>query len=158
MVPDLAQGFVRPCMPGGLGQASQTLCPPTRGLYKNLESPDELYSTVPCPLREASKVSDLNDRVAGPSALDLAILRLDRAVVGLEQRMEGLIGRASTVSTDLFEEDRSQLAADLDAARARERELVAAGREASQALGQALADIEVALRTGQASPGHEGAD
>jgi hypothetical protein len=103
-------------------------------------------------------VSDLQDRIAGPSALDLAILRLDRAVVGLEQRMEGLIGRASGVSTDLFEEDRSQLAADLDLARARERELVAAGREASKALGQALADIEIALRTGQAVPGQEGAD
>jgi hypothetical protein len=46
---------------------------------------------------------------------------------------------------DLFDHDSSQLAAQLQAAQARERELVTAGREASRALAQAMMDIENAL-------------
>ena len=87
-------------------------------------------------------MSDPRDLVAGPSALDLAILRLDRAVVGLEQRMEGLIGRAVAAGNDLFDEDRSQLAAELDGARARERELVAAGRD-GRLLGTRVHNVQV---------------
>ena len=45
----------------------------------------------------------------------------------------------------LFDEDRSHLAAELDASRARERELEAAGQAASQALGRAIAGVRTAL-------------
>jgi hypothetical protein len=84
--------------------------------------------------------------VTGPSPLDLAILRLDRALVGLEQRMDGRPRSLEVARNDLFEHDSSQLAAQLQAAQLRERELILAGREASQALAQAKSDIENALR------------
>ena len=45
----------------------------------------------------------------------------------------------------LFDQDRANLAAELDEARARERELEAAGAEASEALGRAIQEIRAAL-------------
>jgi hypothetical protein len=45
----------------------------------------------------------------------------------------------------LFDQDRAQLASDLDAARARERELEEAGAQASAALAKAISEIRAAL-------------
>ena len=77
--------------------------------------------------------------------LDVAIHRLDRAGAQLELRLDGMVTEAQTANASLFEQDRAKLAAELDAARSRERELEIAGQLASQALGRAIADIKTAL-------------
>jgi len=77
--------------------------------------------------------------------LDVAIHRLDRALGQLEVRLGALVEQASATNRDLFEQDRAQLAAELDACRSRERELELAGSLASQALGRAIADIRAIL-------------
>jgi hypothetical protein len=77
--------------------------------------------------------------------LDAAILRLDRAVAQLEVRVNVLVSEARGANGELFDLDRAKLAAELDAARARERDLEAAGSQASAALGRAIADIRAAL-------------
>ncbi len=59
--------------------------------------------------------------------------------------MTALAGQAENANGGLFDEDRSQLAAELDAARGRERELESAGQAASQALGRAITQIRAAL-------------
>ena len=79
------------------------------------------------------------------SALDLAARRLERAVHGLEQRLSGMIKEAGAEAGGLFDQDRANLASQLDESRARERELEEAGAEASQALGRAIAEIRAAL-------------
>ena len=83
------------------------------------------------------------------SALDAAIQRLDRATLKLERRIEALSARAN--DGGLFEHDRALLAAELDAARGREKELEAAGQQASLALGRAISDIRSALGEDRAS-------
>ena len=80
--------------------------------------------------------------------IDMAAKRLDRAVLLLEQRLSRLSGEAE--AGGLFDQDRSKLASELDAARARERELVDAGHQASQALDKAIAEIRAALSEGAA--------
>jgi hypothetical protein len=80
---------------------------------------------------------------AGENALDLAVKRLDRALALLEQRLAKQSAGAETGG--LFDQDRAQLAEELDRARAREKELEAAGAEASAALGRAIAEIKTAL-------------
>jgi hypothetical protein len=77
--------------------------------------------------------------------LDVAIHRLDRALAQLELRLDALAAEAQSANASLFEQDRAKLAAELDAARGRERELEIAGQLASQALGRAIADIKSAL-------------
>jgi hypothetical protein len=77
--------------------------------------------------------------------LETAIQRLDRAIGQLERRLEGLVAEAKGANGELFDLDRAKLAADLDAARARERDLEAAGSQASAALGRAIAEIRAAL-------------
>ena len=52
----------------------------------------------------------------------------------LEQRLAKRMAEAGAQAGDLFDQDRAKLAAELDAARARERELDEAGAEASEAL------------------------
>jgi hypothetical protein len=79
------------------------------------------------------------------SALDAAIHRLDRALAQLELRVGALAGKAEGGNGELFDMDRAKLAAELDAARARERELEAAGAQASEALGRAIDGIRAAL-------------
>ena len=83
------------------------------------------------------------------SALELAAKRLERAVGLLEQKMAQRVAEADTGG--LFDQDRARLAADLDAAKARERALEEAGEQASAALGRAIAEIRAAL-------GDEGGD
>ncbi|RAK59153.1 hypothetical protein DJ021_04725 [Phenylobacterium hankyongense] len=82
---------------------------------------------------------------AGESALDLAAKRLERAVAMLEHRLAERLKTAGAEAGGLFDQDRAKLAAELDQARARERELEAAGAEASAALGRAILEIRAAL-------------
>jgi molybdopterin converting factor small subunit len=89
---------------------------------------------------------------AGETALELAAKRLERAVSALEQRLQG---RASERG-DLFDREESSggdLAAELERARTRERELEAAGAEASAALGRAISEIRAALNGAGAGGG-----
>jgi hypothetical protein len=81
----------------------------------------------------------------GESALDLAARRLEQAVHVLEQRLAQRLKTAGEEVGGLFDQDRANLAAELDEARARERELEAAGAEASAALGRAILEIRAAL-------------
>ena len=86
--------------------------------------------------------------LSGDNAVDLAVLRLERAVSLLEARLGDVMGAAqsgSLGSSGLFDEDRSRLAAELDASRAREQDLAEAGRQASTALGKAIVGIKSAL-------------
>jgi hypothetical protein len=80
---------------------------------------------------------------AAESALELAAKRLERALAGLELRLSrGPQGGDG----DLFERPGAPGVADeLERARARERELQAAGAEASAALGRAIQEIRAAL-------------
>lgn len=73
------------------------------------------------------------------SRLDLAVLRLERALALLEQRVAQKVAEASANAGGLFDQDRGRLAAELDAARGRERALKEAGAEASAALAEAMA-------------------
>jgi len=84
----------------------------------------------------------------GDSALDLAARRLEQAVHVLEQRLAQRLRSAGEEAGGLFDQDRAQLAVQLDEARAREKELEAAGVEASAALGRAIQEIRAALNGG----------
>jgi hypothetical protein len=81
--------------------------------------------------------------MADDDSIEQAARRLERAVLLLEQRLSRLSGEAE--AGGLFDQDRSKLAAELDAARARERELAEAGEQASKALGRAITEIRAAL-------------
>ena len=85
----------------------------------------------------------------GESALDAAAKRLENALHVLEQRLAQRVRQAGAEVGGLFDQDRSNLAAELDASRARERELEEAGAQASAALGRAIQEIRAALN-GQA--------
>ena len=81
----------------------------------------------------------------GEGVLDAAIQKLDRAVALLETRVVGAVRDAQAHAGGAFDQDRANLASELDAARARERELQEAGGEAARALGRAIAEIRAAL-------------
>jgi hypothetical protein len=87
----------------------------------------------------------MTDETQSVPSLDEAARRLDHALARLEVRLSALAGQAESANGGLFDEDRSHLAAELDASRARERELEAAGQAASQALGRAIAGVRTAL-------------
>jgi hypothetical protein len=87
------------------------------------------------------------------SALDLAAKRLEQAVALLERWIAARLKQAGAETDSLFDQDRDRLAAELDQARARERELEEAGAEASAALGRANLEIRQALNG--ASPPQE---
>jgi len=78
---------------------------------------------------------------AAESPLDHAVKRLDRAISQLEQRLAAGGGAGG----GLFDQDATRLAAELEKAREREKELEEAGAEASAALGRAIAEIRSAL-------------
>lgn len=86
---------------------------------------------------------------AGDSALDLAARRLERAVAMLESRLADKVAQAGAEAGGLFDMDRTRLAAELDASRARERALEEAGAEASEALAKAIAELQAALGEGE---------
>ena len=77
--------------------------------------------------------------------LDRAIRRLERATAALEQRLTHRLAEAGATADGLFDRDRAQLAADLDAARGREHDLTVAGEVASVALAKAIAEIQAVL-------------
>jgi hypothetical protein len=89
--------------------------------------------------RSAGEDSDDDD------AVEAAAQRLERALTMLESRVKELSTRASAGGGSLFDFDRSKLADELDASRARQRDLEEAGAEASQALGRAIEGIRRAL-------------
>lgn len=89
--------------------------------------------------------------MSGDSALEIAAKRLERAVFLLEQRLTERLKAAGDEAGGLFDADRAKLAAELDEARARERQLEEAGAEASAALGRAILEIRSALNG--AAPG-----
>jgi hypothetical protein len=78
-------------------------------------------------------------------AVEQAARRLERATAVLEQRLASRVSEAGAAAGGAFDQDRAMLAAELDAARARERELMAAGADASAALGRAIDEIRAAL-------------
>jgi hypothetical protein len=77
--------------------------------------------------------------------IDRAVRRLDRAATLLGQRITRRIAEAEAQGGSLIDEDRARLAAELDAASSRERALEAAGAEASQALANAIAELQAAV-------------
>ncbi len=77
--------------------------------------------------------------------VDDAAKRLERATALLEARVGDLSRRAQDGAGGAFDHDRSKLAAELDAARAREHDLQTAGEAASLALDRAIADVRAAL-------------
>ena len=81
----------------------------------------------------------------GESTLDLAAKRLESAIHVLEQRLGQKLRDAGAEAGGLFDQDRAKLAAELDQAKARERELEEAGAQASAALGRAIQEIKAAL-------------
>lgn len=85
----------------------------------------------------------------GDSALDLAAKRLESALHVLEQRLSQKLKAAGDEAGGLFDQDRANLASQLDQSKARERELEEAGAQASIALGRAIQEIRAALN-GQA--------
>ena len=86
---------------------------------------------------------------ASEGAVELAARRLERAIALLEQRLAAKIAKAGAGADAAFDQDRAQLAAALNDARARERELEEAGEAASAALSRAIAEIRATL--GQAT-------
>ena len=79
------------------------------------------------------------------SALDAAVRRLERATALLESRVGGLAAKAQAQAGGLFDADRAKLADALDAAHGRERDLKAAGEQATLALDRAIAEIRSVL-------------
>ncbi|MHB8529987.1 MAG: DUF4164 family protein [Caulobacteraceae bacterium] len=77
--------------------------------------------------------------------LESAARRLERAITLLEQRVESRLAEAGSRAGGLMDQDRAQLAAELDCARARERQLEEAGAVASAALSKAIGEIRAAL-------------
>ncbi len=84
-----------------------------------------------------SPFEDSASRLA--SALDALEARLDRLAPALAG------ARTHAVEADALMNDRARLAAQLDAAKARERELESAAEQASAALSAAIADVRAAL-------------
>jgi hypothetical protein len=77
--------------------------------------------------------------------LDVAIRRVERAMMLLEQRLARKVAEAGAQAGDLFDQDRAQLASDLDACRGRLRDLEEAGALASAALDAAMAEIRAVM-------------
>lgn len=82
--------------------------------------------------------------------IDSALQQLEAAIDRLEGRLDGLFDRLETHrardrEADALRMDRARLASDLDAAKARERELQRLADEASEALGAAISEVREAL-------------
>ncbi|HUO22140.1 MAG TPA: DUF4164 family protein [Caulobacteraceae bacterium] len=90
----------------------------------------------------------MQDAEAG-NAFDSAVRRLERAATLLESRLELLAKEAAAEAGGLLDQDRAKLAQELDAARGRERELMAAGDEAAHALDRAITEIRQVLGSGR---------
>ena len=82
--------------------------------------------------------------------MDGALRQLEAAIDRLEGRLDGMFEklerqRAQSREADALRLDRARLASDLDAAKARERELQKLADEASEALGAAISEVREAL-------------
>lgn len=82
--------------------------------------------------------------------MDDAVRQLEAAIDRLEGRLDGLFSRLEGQRNQMREAealrlDRARLAGDLDAAKARERELQKLADEASEALGAAISEVREAL-------------
>lgn len=81
-----------------------------------------------------------------------AVEELESALKRLEDSVDTLAdprssGRVMQAEAEALRRDRAKLAEDLDASRARERELEALADEASKALGVAIAEVKAAMAT-----------
>ena len=82
--------------------------------------------------------------------LKTAVAELEAALKRLENRVDILSDgrspqRLVQAEAEALRRDRAQLAQDLDASRAREKELEALADEASKALGVAIAEVKAAM-------------
>ena len=82
--------------------------------------------------------------------MDAALHQLEAAIDRLEGRLDGLFERieghrSKDREAEALRIDRARLAGDLDAAKARERELQRLADEASEALGAAISEVREAL-------------
>jgi hypothetical protein len=82
--------------------------------------------------------------------IESALQQLEAAIDRLEGRLDGLFNRLETNrgrerEAEALRIDRARLASDLDAAKARERELQRLADEASEALGAAISEVREAL-------------
>jgi predicted RNase H-like nuclease (RuvC/YqgF family) len=92
----------------------------------------------------------MNEGPEQAEEMDGALKRLEAAIERLEGRLDGLFERLDGHRTQDRESealriDRARLAGDLDAARAREKELQRLADEASEALGAAISEVREAL-------------
>ncbi len=92
-------------------------------------------------------MSEGSDQTPG---IDNALQSLEAAVDRLEGRLDSLFERLDNHRSrereaDALRVDRARLAGDLDAAKARERELQRLADEASEALGAAISEVREAL-------------
>ena len=83
--------------------------------------------------------------MSGNGRLDVAARRLERAASLLEQRLGHRVAEAGAQVGGLFDLDRARLASDLDASRARERELSEAAAQALAAVEKAMTEVKTAL-------------
>ncbi len=83
--------------------------------------------------------------MSGSGRLEVAVRRLERAASMLEQRLGHRVAEAGAQVGGLFDLDRARLAADLDASRARERELSEAATQALGAVDKAMAEVKTAM-------------
>ena len=86
------------------------------------------------------QIQEFLDRI---QQLEAAIDRLEGRLDGLFDRLES--HRSREREADALRMDRARLAGDLDAAKARERELQRLADEASEALGAAISEVREAL-------------
>ena len=86
-------------------------------------------------------MTQLKDAV---SDLEAALRRLENSVESLTDGPSP--GRIVQAEAEALRRDRAKLAEDLDASRARERELEALADEASKALGVAIAEVKAAMQ------------
>jgi uncharacterized membrane protein YccC len=89
---------------------------------------------------------------ASPRELAEATRRLDRALEQLAAACAAKVSNTGPPDDEAYaalESDRARLAAELDAARAREGELESAAAAASRALGRAAAEVRAALGEGE---------
>ena len=92
------------------------------------------------------------------SEIDPAIRQLENALTRLEGALDSLMARAGdpdVVKAELaaLVSDRAQLADELDASLARERELQILADEASEALGSAIEEVRAAIGRGEGQSG-----
>ena len=95
----------------------------------------------------------MSDDASRENRIERAVRRLDRAATLLDQRISRRIAEAEAQGGSLMDGDRARLATELDAARSRERELEAAGAEASEALARAIAELRAAIGDDVSGPG-----